>query len=120
MSAAHVTSMLDRIVTVLETGGHELPSLRNLAYGGSKTFSVDYTAPVANAGIDPTVIDDVVADPHQALVLRINVTASPTVFTWSAASSVTAIPNASSRRWTNTTSIFRKGVTLPKSAIFGR
>jgi acyl-CoA synthetase (AMP-forming)/AMP-acid ligase II len=28
--------MLDRIVTVLEGGGHRLPSLRNLAYGGSK------------------------------------------------------------------------------------
>jgi long-chain acyl-CoA synthetase len=31
-----VPTMLDRIVTVLETDGHELPSLRNLAYGGSK------------------------------------------------------------------------------------
>jgi acyl-CoA synthetase (AMP-forming)/AMP-acid ligase II len=28
--------MLDRIVTVLDAGGHELPSLRNLAYGGSR------------------------------------------------------------------------------------
>ena len=28
--------MLDRIVTALEGGGHRLPSLRNLAYGGSK------------------------------------------------------------------------------------
>jgi acyl-CoA synthetase (AMP-forming)/AMP-acid ligase II len=28
--------MLDRIITVLQEGGHELPSLRNLAYGGSK------------------------------------------------------------------------------------
>jgi acyl-CoA synthetase (AMP-forming)/AMP-acid ligase II len=28
--------MLDRVVTVLETGGHQLSSLRNLAYGGSK------------------------------------------------------------------------------------
>src|ERR1700759_1420478 len=42
INAEHVTTatvvptMLDRIVTVLETGGHELPSLRNLAYGGSK------------------------------------------------------------------------------------
>jgi long-chain acyl-CoA synthetase len=31
-----VPTMLDRIVTVLETNGNELPSLRNLAYGGSK------------------------------------------------------------------------------------
>jgi long-chain acyl-CoA synthetase len=31
-----VPTMLDRVVTVLETGGHQLPSLRNLAYGGSK------------------------------------------------------------------------------------
>ncbi|MGH3959551.1 class I adenylate-forming enzyme family protein [Mycobacterium sp.] len=42
INAEHVTTatlvptMLDRIVTVLEQGGHELPSLRNLAYGGSK------------------------------------------------------------------------------------
>ena len=42
INAEHVTTatvvptMLDRIVTVLETGGHDLPSLRNLAYGGSK------------------------------------------------------------------------------------
>jgi long-chain acyl-CoA synthetase len=42
INAEHVTTatvvptMLDRIVTALETGGHELPSLRNLAYGGSK------------------------------------------------------------------------------------
>jgi acyl-CoA synthetase (AMP-forming)/AMP-acid ligase II len=42
VNAEHVTTatvvptMLDRIVTVLETGDHELPSLRNLAYGGSK------------------------------------------------------------------------------------
>lgn len=42
INAEHVTTatvvptMLDRIVTVLETGRHELPSLRNLAYGGSK------------------------------------------------------------------------------------
>lgn len=42
INAEHVTTatlvptMLDRVVTVLETGGHELPSLRNLAYGGSK------------------------------------------------------------------------------------
>jgi len=42
INAEHVTTatvvptMLDRIVTVLEGGGHELPSLRNLAYGGSK------------------------------------------------------------------------------------
>jgi acyl-CoA synthetase (AMP-forming)/AMP-acid ligase II len=28
--------MLDRIVSVLESGDHDLPSLRNLAYGGSK------------------------------------------------------------------------------------
>jgi long-chain acyl-CoA synthetase len=35
-TATVVPTMLDRIVTVLETGGHELPSLRNLAYGGSK------------------------------------------------------------------------------------
>jgi len=42
INAEHVTTatvvptMLARIVTVLEDGGHELPSLRNLAYGGSK------------------------------------------------------------------------------------
>ncbi|MBV8863183.1 MAG: long-chain fatty acid--CoA ligase [Mycobacterium sp.] len=42
INAEHVTTatvvptMLDRIVTVLEGGGPELPSLRNLAYGGSK------------------------------------------------------------------------------------
>jgi long-chain acyl-CoA synthetase len=42
INAEHVTTatvvptMLDRIVAVLEAGGHELPSLRNLAYGGSK------------------------------------------------------------------------------------
>lgn len=42
INAEHVTTatvvptMLDRIVTVLEQGDHELPSLRNLAYGGSK------------------------------------------------------------------------------------
>ena len=35
-TATVVPTMLDRIVTVLETNGHELPSLRNLAYGGSK------------------------------------------------------------------------------------
>ncbi|HTX97229.1 MAG TPA: long-chain fatty acid--CoA ligase [Mycobacterium sp.] len=35
-TATVVPTMLDRIVTVLENGGHELPSLRNLAYGGSK------------------------------------------------------------------------------------
>jgi long-chain acyl-CoA synthetase len=42
INAEHVTTatvvptMLDRIVAVLEGGGQELPSLRNLAYGGSK------------------------------------------------------------------------------------
>ncbi len=42
VNAEHVTTatvvptMLDRIVTTLAAGGHELPSLRNLAYGGSK------------------------------------------------------------------------------------
>jgi long-chain acyl-CoA synthetase len=42
INAEHVTTatlvptMLDRVVTVLESGGHELMSLRNLAYGGSK------------------------------------------------------------------------------------
>lgn len=42
INAEHVTTatvvptMLDRIVTVLEGGRHELPSLRSLAYGGSK------------------------------------------------------------------------------------
>src|SRR5215469_4802293 len=42
INAEHVTTatvvptMLDRIVTVLESGEHDLPSLRNLAYGGSK------------------------------------------------------------------------------------
>jgi acyl-CoA synthetase (AMP-forming)/AMP-acid ligase II len=35
-TATVVPTMLDRIVTVLEAGNHELPSLRNLAYGGSK------------------------------------------------------------------------------------
>ena len=35
-TATVVPTMLDRIVTVLEADGHELPSLRNLAYGGSK------------------------------------------------------------------------------------
>ena len=35
-TATVVPTMLDRVVTVLETGGHKLPSLRNLAYGGSK------------------------------------------------------------------------------------
>jgi acyl-CoA synthetase (AMP-forming)/AMP-acid ligase II len=35
-TATLVPTMLDRVVTVLETGGHELSSLRNLAYGGSK------------------------------------------------------------------------------------
>jgi long-chain acyl-CoA synthetase len=42
INAEHVTTatlvptMLDRVVTVLEAGVHELTSLRNLAYGGSK------------------------------------------------------------------------------------
>ncbi len=42
INAEHVTTatvvptMLERIVTVLEAGGYRLPSLRNLAYGGSK------------------------------------------------------------------------------------
>ncbi len=42
VNAEHVTSatvvptMLDRIVTVLEQDRHDLPSLRNLAYGGSR------------------------------------------------------------------------------------
>ena len=35
-SATVVPTMLDRIVTVLERRRHRLPSLRNLAYGGSK------------------------------------------------------------------------------------
>ncbi|ORB72784.1 class I adenylate-forming enzyme family protein [Mycobacterium scrofulaceum] len=35
-TATVVPTMLDRIVDALETGGHQLPSLRNLAYGGSK------------------------------------------------------------------------------------
>jgi acyl-CoA synthetase (AMP-forming)/AMP-acid ligase II len=35
-TATVVPTMLDRIVTALEADGHELPSLRNLAYGGSK------------------------------------------------------------------------------------
>jgi long-chain acyl-CoA synthetase len=35
-SATVVPTMLDRIVTVLDSGQHRLPSLRNLAYGGSK------------------------------------------------------------------------------------
>lgn len=35
-TATVVPTMLDRIVTVLEDGSHALPSLRNLAYGGSR------------------------------------------------------------------------------------
>lgn len=35
-SATVVPTMLDRIVSVLESGGHRLPSLKSLAYGGSK------------------------------------------------------------------------------------
>jgi acyl-CoA synthetase (AMP-forming)/AMP-acid ligase II len=35
-TATVVPTMLDRIVTVLQANGHELPSLRNLAYGGAK------------------------------------------------------------------------------------
>ncbi|EUA43109.1 AMP-binding enzyme family protein [Mycobacterium xenopi 3993] len=35
-TATVVPTMLDRIVKVLEQGDHRLPSLRNLAYGGSK------------------------------------------------------------------------------------
>src|SRR6516164_9805717 len=35
-TATVVPTMLDRIVTALQSGGHELPSLRNLAYGGSR------------------------------------------------------------------------------------
>ncbi len=35
-TATVVPTMLDRIVEVLSTGDHELPSLRTLAYGGSK------------------------------------------------------------------------------------
>ncbi len=35
-SATVVPTMLDRIVGVLESGEHPLPTLRNLAYGGSK------------------------------------------------------------------------------------
>jgi long-chain acyl-CoA synthetase len=35
-SATVVPTMLDRIVNVLDGGGQRLPSLRNLAYGGSK------------------------------------------------------------------------------------
>ncbi|CAN5419626.1 fatty acid--CoA ligase family protein [soil metagenome] len=35
-TATVVPTMLDRIVKVLETGDHQLDSLRNLAYGGSK------------------------------------------------------------------------------------
>jgi acyl-CoA synthetase (AMP-forming)/AMP-acid ligase II len=35
-SATVVPTMLDRIVTVLQGGGHRLASLSNLAYGGSK------------------------------------------------------------------------------------
>ncbi len=35
-SATVVPTMLDRIVTVLQGGKHRLPSLRSLAYGGSK------------------------------------------------------------------------------------
>ena len=35
-TATVVPTMLDRIVSALEAGGEKLPSLRNLAYGGSK------------------------------------------------------------------------------------
>lgn len=35
-TATVVPTMLDRIITVLEGGDHQLPTLRNLAYGGSK------------------------------------------------------------------------------------
>ncbi|POX99562.1 AMP-dependent synthetase [Mycobacterium kansasii] len=35
-TATVVPTMLDRIVSVLETGEHKLPTLRNLAYGGSR------------------------------------------------------------------------------------
>lgn len=35
-TATVVPTMLDRIVTVLESGEHQLTALRNLAYGGSK------------------------------------------------------------------------------------
>ena len=35
-SATVVPTMLDRIITVLSAEPHELPTLRNLAYGGSK------------------------------------------------------------------------------------
>ncbi len=35
-TATVVPTMLDRIVAAVEADGHELPSLRNLAYGGSK------------------------------------------------------------------------------------
>jgi acyl-CoA synthetase (AMP-forming)/AMP-acid ligase II len=35
-TATVVPTMLDRIVTVLESGEHQLAALRNLAYGGSK------------------------------------------------------------------------------------
>lgn len=35
-TATVVPTMLDRIVSVLQTGDHKLPTLRNLAYGGSK------------------------------------------------------------------------------------
>jgi long-chain acyl-CoA synthetase len=35
-TATVVPTMLDRIIAVLESGNHDLPSLRNLAYGGSK------------------------------------------------------------------------------------
>src|SRR6201986_5119769 len=35
-TATVVPTMLDRIIAVLESGDHSLPSLRNLAYGGSK------------------------------------------------------------------------------------
>ncbi|MCV7163807.1 class I adenylate-forming enzyme family protein [Mycobacterium stomatepiae] len=35
-TATLVPTMLDRVVTVLESGDHDLTSLRNLAYGGSK------------------------------------------------------------------------------------
>ncbi len=35
-TATVVPTMLDRLVTVLESGDYQLPSLRNLAYGGSR------------------------------------------------------------------------------------
>src|ERR1700759_2891 len=48
-SATVVPTMLDRIVTVLDTRQHRLPSLRNLAYGGAQVpLPVVWATPTAS------------------------------------------------------------------------